>query len=310
MGFLDFQLSEDVYASLAKLQGGLAHGSITGKTFFLDNSDSDASDVTGGGTFFQPFNTLSFAISECVSGRGDVILVKPGHDETISGTVTINVTTVSIIGLGHGKRFRPRFQFDNTAGEIRTTVAGVRLQSLRFMSTVSGHVNVLDIATASHGFTLIGCFFQVEAAADDVTNAIVVAASVTDVHIAGNRIEYLEATSGSTTALALGGANTRLRVVDNYIAGDFSTAAISMTSTATDDLEITHNRIYNAQTANVDGAIDIVASSRGVIAYNVGFHGYATALTSCIDPANCAQSENYFNNVAGEAGGLVGTPST
>src|SRR5690242_601991 len=51
------------------------------------------------GTQMAPFASLTFALSQCVDGRGDIILLAPGYAETVStaGQIVINKSNVAII---------------------------------------------------------------------------------------------------------------------------------------------------------------------------------------------------------------------
>src|SRR5438876_763699 len=78
-----------------------------GNYFFVDS-------VTGSdgfpGTAQSPLATLTQALSLCVAGNGDVVVLCPGHAETVSaaGGINVNVRGVSVVGLGNG-RDRPVF---------------------------------------------------------------------------------------------------------------------------------------------------------------------------------------------------------
>src|SRR3990167_124439 len=49
----------------------------------------------------------STMLANCVAGRGDVVLVMPGHVEAISTDQSLNVKGLKVIGLGEGDE-RPR----------------------------------------------------------------------------------------------------------------------------------------------------------------------------------------------------------
>uniref|UniRef100_A0A6H1ZBT1 Pectate lyase n=1 Tax=viral metagenome TaxID=1070528 RepID=A0A6H1ZBT1_9ZZZZ len=79
----------------------LGGGNITttGKFFFV--SSATGSDSNDGLSTDYPFATIEYAIENHVTAsKGDVILVMPGHTETLTSTVTLSADDVSIIGLG------------------------------------------------------------------------------------------------------------------------------------------------------------------------------------------------------------------
>src|SRR5260221_337049 len=73
------------------------------------------------GDFFRPFATLQKASDSCLANNGDVIMVKPGHAETIStaAILALNKAGVAIIGLGAGS-LRPTLTFTAAAANIPT----------------------------------------------------------------------------------------------------------------------------------------------------------------------------------------------
>lgn len=96
------------------------------------------------GTFQSPMATVQAALSNrCVHARGDIIMVLPGHYETIAdaSTLALNCMGVAIIGLGSGPT-RPRFRFNTaTTANIPVRSAGVSIQNCQF------EANFADIAS-------------------------------------------------------------------------------------------------------------------------------------------------------------------
>ncbi len=104
-----------------------------GQVFWVSNSaqPSITGQLTGSdgnpGTFNAPFASLQYAISRTAPMRGDIIFIKPGHNEYVT-TATLNVpgatavstsTTqysngVAVVGLGTGA-MRPTFTFGAAA---------------------------------------------------------------------------------------------------------------------------------------------------------------------------------------------------
>lgn len=95
------------------------------------------------------YATIALAVAACVAGRGDVIMVVPGHTESISSAtaLTMSISGVSVLGLGAGS-LRPVITLDtaNTA-TINVTAAGVMFKNIIFVA------NFLNIASC---FTLTG----------------------------------------------------------------------------------------------------------------------------------------------------------
>ena len=68
------------------------------------------------GTYQRPYATIDYAIGQCVANRGDIIVVMPGHTETISAAAGVaqDVAGVAVIGLGDGS-LRPTINYTATA---------------------------------------------------------------------------------------------------------------------------------------------------------------------------------------------------
>src|ERR1700675_2636077 len=79
-----------------------------GKVVWLSNNNTNldpgpkAGSDSGGGTFNRPYATLKFAVSQCRAGKGDIIMIKPGHVETLSAAaaVAMSKADVAVVGLG------------------------------------------------------------------------------------------------------------------------------------------------------------------------------------------------------------------
>lgn len=94
------------------------------------------------GTFQRPMQTLSGAMGRCQPGRGDIIVLKPGHAETISSAtaLSLNVSDVAIIGMGGGTS-RPSFTLDTGAtSTINVTANNLSISNVQFIG------NFLSIA--------------------------------------------------------------------------------------------------------------------------------------------------------------------
>lgn len=140
-----------------------------GKVFWVGNATTLSDRQVGAsntnkGTFDSPKSTITGALSECVAGRGDVIMVKPGHAESVSAAagIVLNKSGVAIVGLGSGA-LRPTITLDtaNTA-TITVTASNVTVHNILFRA------NFLDIATCfsianaqvATDFTVDNCEFR------------------------------------------------------------------------------------------------------------------------------------------------------
>ena len=141
---------------------GLIH---PGKVFWVSNATAAAqlkgvrpgSDIAGTpGTFNRPFATVDYAIGRCTASRGDVIVVKPGHAETLStaAAITSDVAGVAIVGLGTGDS-RPTFTFDVAAATWSITAANLSFYNVVFVGSLldPGVTTLLNIAGGADHLT-------------------------------------------------------------------------------------------------------------------------------------------------------------
>jgi len=140
-----------------------------GNVFWVDNSPILSPDpvrtIAGSdnnrGTFERPFATIYGALQHCQHGNGDIIFVKPGHQEIVNGAGTTTAVTaglgttlrfdvggVAIIGLGSGG-MRPTFQFNTAAtANIPVRASNISIQNFSFVA------NFADVASV---FTAVSC---------------------------------------------------------------------------------------------------------------------------------------------------------
>lgn len=131
------------------VQGMPILNTYSGKVFWVDSTLGSNGNK---GTFDSSFATLDYAIGRTKASRGDLIMIKENHSETITGAggITADVAGVSIIGLGNVNQ-RPRFLMDaGTAVTLLVSAADVTIENIVL---AAGHA---DIVTAIN-VTGVGC---------------------------------------------------------------------------------------------------------------------------------------------------------
>lgn len=139
-----------------------------GRVFWLSNGTTlEPGEVQGSdnnrGTFYRPFATLSAAQSFCVPGNGDIIIVKPGHAETISTATALNmaVSDVAVIGMGGGTS-RPSFTLDTiTTSTINITGNNISFQNCQFVGNFLSIAALFTPAIASVTASISGTLMTV-----------------------------------------------------------------------------------------------------------------------------------------------------
>ena len=134
-----------------------------GIVFWLDNGPSmnpnqHAGSDSSHGTFNDPFASLNYAFSQCLPGRGDIIMVGAGHKETISAATALNLncSDVAVIGLGGGTN-RPQWTFDTLIGStINVTGANISFQNCQFIANFAAITSLVTFANASVTASITG----------------------------------------------------------------------------------------------------------------------------------------------------------
>ena len=291
---------------------------FSGNVFFVDSTAPAAQSGTtsGFGTHpDQPLTTVDSAIDLCTASQGDAVFVLAGHAETIAAAAGINHDKigVSVIGLGIGNN-RPTVTFATaTTADWEIDAASCGIYNFRFIGNIAALAAAIDVDAAA--FTMEDCDWFVATATTDIDITVITDANAADLTVRRCRFNYdysraaTAVTAVSTEVIRLVGAD-RAHIEECYFSGNFSTAAINGITTASGDIKILNCWIYNDQTADIAGWIDLVAGCTGVIAYCSGFHGFVTNIATVIDPASCAMIECYASNVVTESGGIIGTRST
>lgn len=262
-----------------------------GKVFWVSNATTLSDRQIGGsdnnkGTFDAPFATLAGALTQCTANRGDIVMVKPGHAETVSAAsgINLNKAGVAIIGLGVGST-RPTITLDtaNTA-TIALSANNVTISNFLFRANFLAIATVFNQANAqvATDFTIDNCEFRdLSAVLSFVTiHTVGTTANIGDGFQFTNNKVFGEDTSPGTavTAIKFASASARVVISGNYIvhaAAGTDTAAVLFAGGSVNhtDLLIDGNRTFRA---NTDTAGHIMSSSStactGMLSNNLDWH--------------------------------------
>lgn len=104
-----------------------------------------------------PLATLAQAITNATASNGDIIIIKAGHTETISSSVTISKAGLKIFGIGEGSD-APNFGVSAAIDAINVTANDVELNNLYFIqgTTIS---NTSRVNVDARNVVLKNCTF-------------------------------------------------------------------------------------------------------------------------------------------------------
>lgn len=232
-----------------------------GQVFWANSTHASASD-NNPGTYQLPFATIAGAMVYCTASKGDVIMLAPGHAETITAATTIfNKAGVAVVGLGQGS-MRPTLTFTtaNTAN-LPVTAANITIKNVLF---VANFLNIASVFTATGtatptDFCLEQCEFR---DTSSVLNFISIftgnatANSADGFTMQGCKVSSL-GTTAATTAVKLNSATDRVSLVDNY--GNWAvlndTAALLATgANNVTNFQMGRNVLYRPNTSSTGGS--------------------------------------------------------
>ncbi len=282
------------------------------------NSAIGSNEGGNDGTRFKPYRTIAYALTRSAANTDDVIMVHPGHAETItsSTTLALNLAGISIIGMGTGNK-RPTLTFTtaNTA-TINVTAANVSIQNMIFIGNflsiascftlnaapefwvdncefrdTSAVLGFLSIITTIVSTNCDGLTFTNNRVQSDATTtpgpAVVIANTIDRVTVSRNNVWHSVA-SNNISALIEHGALVVNRLVCewNYIYSintDTATGAILVKTTATTGSGmICHNRV---RALDIAGAIMVPAAAVQYGLFDNLFIGDGTANSGFVLPA-------------------------
>jgi len=200
-----------------------------GKAFWVDENGGGGSK----GTYDHPLASIDAAMAQCVAGRGDVIMVKPGHIENISaaGDLTCDVANVSIVGLGNGDD-QAKIIFDTAdTADIDVTAANVTFQNLWINANYANVDGAIDVAAGGDYLTIRECRIDAAGSALDFEEFLNLADGAHHFHFLYNDVELLEGTDAESLVFAAA-AVQGMRVIGNTIIMEASASIFDIDAAA------------------------------------------------------------------------------
>lgn len=210
-----------------------------GKTFFVRGDGTNpvyyddlwnkltAKDMSGG-----LYASVASALGQCTAGRGDKIIVLPGHTENLAvATAWTFVDNVEIIGLGWGNT-RPTFTFTAAGSTLVLDKKAVRISNCRFLCAGPAGTTALTVtapfAVSGEGCVLDRNYFEVGIDNDQLCTTF---CTVTGANCAmlGNDIIALAQTAAVTAGVVLGSAS--LGASGFTFSGNFCKVAMAAATT-------------------------------------------------------------------------------
>lgn len=273
----------------------------TGNYFFVDSGHANCADSASHGKYDAPFATIDYAIGRCTDNNGDVIIVAPGHAETISGAggITADVIGVSIIGLGNGTN-RPTLSFSATASTFDISAANVTVKNIRVTSTIDEVVKMFSV-TAAH--CTIDNVEHFETASCQ-TRQFLLTTNAADYLTVKNCYHYQANAAGAAQLWIQLVGPDNARILDNTFIlalNNNATSAVINATTACVNCEIARNCIIQTGGTTQVSAILLATNSTGFVHDN-RVAAAVTTLAGIVALASAYGAENYTLHTANKSG--------
>lgn len=279
-----------------------------GKVFWVSNATTKLVGQHPGsdgnkGTFDAPFATLEYAIDRCTANRGDLIIVKPGHAESIidATSLAFDVAGVAIVGLGVGTK-RPTLTYTtaNTA-TIPVSADNVSIQNFNFSGNFLSIASAFTVAAAAY-FSIEKCSFtDVSAIKGFLSVVTTTVAANSDFLLVDNCYIKSDATTKSTAPIVILNTMAGLTLTNNFVnqtvAQNNVSQFVSHAALVLDSVRIDNNKIQTVNTDTATGAVLLTTSATtgsGIISNNSVF-GLDVAAALMITAA--AVQYGLFNNL-------------
>jgi hypothetical protein len=259
------------------------------------------------GTFDKPFATIDYAIGRCTASRGDIIMVKPAHVETVStaGGLAVDVIGVAIIGMGTGT-LRPKINFTATAATMTMNAASCTLYNVLLTGGIDAVVSPVIISASDCALINV----EYRDVTGQCTDCIVTTANASRLLIDGFRYDG-DTAAGTNAAIAIVGGD-RITIKNFVIDGNFAVGGIDVRTTATTDLEVSDGKFRTRNAADIF-IVDTITASTGIIGPNLflRLQDNAANITEAITGATFVQHLPISDvNLAGEVGMSINTTAS
>jgi hypothetical protein len=282
---------------------------LTTGTYYFVHSGTGSNGNTGLKPE-RPFATVQAAVTAATASKNDVIVVLPGHAETVTASsLNLSKAGVSVICLGNGRNAAV-FTYGAAAATITVSAANVSWKGGNFVA------NFADVAAA---FTIGAAKgFRVECASFTDTSAILNFLSIVVTGSTNNDADGLSIVgcywySLATTAnafVSILANNLRVLITDNIVdkaatndAGQF----ITLSSKIVGGIRILRNVLTVVGSTGAAVGVFLTGSgttSSGIIAYNLVSSLDTTGALIGTAGTGIAWLENYMTGAVDKSGTL------
>lgn len=305
----------------AVFNNAMAQGATTGRVILVSKAAlTNVNEIKAlyGATYpdgqVMVSTTIALAVAQCVAGRGDIIMLAPGHTESISSatSLTMSISGVTVVSLGTGSQ-RAVITLDtaNTA-TINVTAAGVVFKNCVFVANFLNVAALFTLTTAAD-FQVLNCEIR---DTSTVLNFVAMVVTATTANAADGLVIdgckfFLLIATGATKLVSALGTNDRWTITNNYYTTP-TTGTGAVMPIATGKILtnlIMRKNIFNlVQTTGVTTGILITtdgSTNTGVIAENFVKGLDATTEILVTASSGFVFFNNYYSGAADASGYLL-----
>ncbi|KKN10601.1 hypothetical protein LCGC14_1034890 [marine sediment metagenome] len=266
-------------------------------TFYVDSGNG--SDNNDGRDPAFPMATIDAAINKCTASQGDIILVFPGHSESPTAAIELDVIGVSVIGIGNGT-LRPQITMAADDNCFEISAVNCKIENIYFNErTVTPTSNNALVDVAAANAKILRCHFDV--GAEDL-DSITLQAAADSCEI--GYCKWVTTANGPDSAIRVEDVSVDLLWIHhNFIDGGNVTNAFDEGHIVSAVVHTNCLVEYNTLHAIVNTfGLKFSAAATGIIQYNS--FGLGT-LGGMLDPGSCMCVQNFEQDAINESAMLV-----
>ncbi len=239
-----------------------------GNVFWVSSTQANASNQNPG-TFNEPCATIAGALVYCTADKGDIIMVKAAHAETISAAagIALSKAGVAVIGQGQGSD-RPTITWaTSTAATMTITAANVSVQNVVGICNIDQLVTALSVTAAG---AWVDMEWQETADNKEAVAFLTGSAAANKLQV---NLKYRGRTGGShcVAPIVLNGSDGAIINLDFY--GKASTAVVNFVTVACTNVEVYGYAYNSGDTTGAKLVVDTATGSTWYASINAGAAG-------------------------------------
>ena len=263
----------------------------TGTYYFVHSGTGAAGN--DGKSSTTPLATIDQAVNKCTADKNDVVVVMPGHAESIAAAAGIDadIAGISIVGLGNGEN-RPVVTFTTAAGaDLDVDAANITISGIVFKNDIDSQTAMIDVNAA--GFTMEKCDLL-----EGTSKQALIYMDLAEDRATIRNCYVKSIAAGANSGIKIAAAKDRITIEGCVIDGDFADAGIhNPTGTIATNVVLRNNIVRNRQTG--DHAIELVSACTGEATGN-SLSG--DTFGTVFDPGSLFCANNYETIAADDPG--------